>query len=268
MASSRLFLKEHVIAAAAEWDKNPGVNGFKIGRLNAIVYKGKEYPPKAMAAIAYRISSNKILSKDDFAGIKKGKWLLELEKCGFPIVPRKSSIAKSLNRGSGNSDAENNNKEVTEIAVDISKILQRLGNKSKRTKIISTIMARIGQGDFRKILLIKWGNSCSVTGNSCLDLLRASHIQRWADCTGKDEILRLSPENGIILTANLDCLFESGLIGFSNSGKLVKSSRLTVDQAKICGIEKGMALKKTPSKEQAFLLNGHRTRHNLSNRPY
>jgi hypothetical protein len=45
-----------------------------------------------------------------------------------------------------------------------------------------------------------WNHRCSVTGSTTKVALEASHIKRWAD---SNDIERLDPDNGLLLTANL-----------------------------------------------------------------
>lgn len=75
--------------------------------------------------------------------------------------------------------------------------------------------ARVGQGQFRKDLFEVFGGVCPVTGISNPELLIASHIKPWKACTNSE---RVDSENGILLSAMLDQLFDRGLISFSDSG--------------------------------------------------
>ncbi|WP_197706783.1 HNH endonuclease [Burkholderia stabilis] len=86
------------------------------------------------------------------------------------------------------------------------------------------IKARIGQGKFRNALLERWEGSCSVTGISHQGILIASHIKPWSHCESKYE--RWSPANGLLLTPNLDKLFDSGLISFDDDFRMLVSPQL------------------------------------------
>lgn len=85
------------------------------------------------------------------------------------------------------------------------------------------ISARLGQGDFRKKCL-KIYSSCPVTGIDFEPLLRASHIKPWSACQSGKE--RLDPYNGIILSANIDILFDQGWISFYDDGEVLFSKEL------------------------------------------
>lgn len=79
------------------------------------------------------------------------------------------------------------------------------------------IKARVGQGPFRDALIKRWGG-CSVTGCGALGVLVASHIKPWSKCTTPAE--RLGAANGLLLTPNLDRLFDRGLITFDGKFRI------------------------------------------------
>jgi hypothetical protein len=101
------------------------------------------------------------------------------------------------------------------------------------------IKGRIGQGVFRTRLINFWGG-CSVTGCDCLEILVASHIKPWRDCTGKEAI---DPTNGLLLLPNLDRAFDRGLISFDDSGKIIFSDRLDDGLAATLGIHRDMEIR-------------------------
>lgn len=83
------------------------------------------------------------------------------------------------------------------------------------------IQARVGQGSFRKALIEKYHSTCVITGINLPKLLVASHIKPWSVSTNAE---RLSVENGLLLSATYDRLFDSGLITFDKTGKIYISS--------------------------------------------
>jgi hypothetical protein len=95
--------------------------------------------------------------------------------------------------------------------------------------------ARIGQGRFRSDLLEKFKRQCPLTGIKQENLLIASHIKPWNVCTNAE---RLNPENGILLSALADRLFDEGLISFSCHNDLLISPRLSEGDRVKCGIGK------------------------------
>jgi HNH endonuclease len=113
--------------------------------------------------------------------------------------------------------------------------------------------ARIGQGKFRKNLEFVWNNACAVTGCTARRALRASHIKPWAKCENVSE--RLTEDNGILLSANLDALFDAGLIGFDDRGVMLISDQVSIVDRRILGL--GGNLKKIPNPYQAKYLAYH-----------
>lgn len=91
------------------------------------------------------------------------------------------------------------------------------------TSVLTYINARRGQGQFREDLIRVWGGACAVTGIDCRELLIASHIKPWTKSRPRQQ---LDENNGLLLSANLDALFDIGLISFGNDGKMMISPRL------------------------------------------
>jgi len=87
-------------------------------------------------------------------------------------------------------------------------------------------------------------------------LLIASHIKPWRDCTTNKE--SISKYNGLLLTPNLDALFDAGYITFDNEGSIVISPQLSEADKKILGITNEMKLKKIAEGHRKFL-EYHRT---------
>lgn len=90
--------------------------------------------------------------------------------------------------------------------------------------------ARIGQGIFREHLLEKYSNRCIITGIAIPEVLIASHIKPWAVSSNED---RLSVDNGLLLSATYDRLFDSGLISFKKNGEIVISGFISREQREI-----------------------------------
>ena len=95
----------------------------------------------------------------------------------------------------------------------------------KKTETLAITKQRVGQQVFREKLIEYWGGKCVVTGISNLALLRASHIKPWALCNR--DVERMDVFNGLLLSANLDAAFDSGLISFDCSGNMMFSSQLS-----------------------------------------
>ncbi|MET4138430.1 HNH endonuclease [Pedobacter sp. UYP1] len=55
------------------------------------------------------------------------------------------------------------------------------------------------------------------------EILKASHIKPWKDSNNID---RLDPYNGLLLTPNMDSLFNLGFITFENDGQIELSKKV------------------------------------------
>lgn len=117
------------------------------------------------------------------------------------------------------------------------------------------IDARLGQGRFRSDLEKIWNGRCAVTGCPTKAALRASHIKSWALSTDEE---RLDANNGLLLVANLDALFDQFWISFSEIGKMLVSKHLSKDELLILGADG--SLRKSPNARQLKYLEEHRVR--------
>jgi hypothetical protein len=95
------------------------------------------------------------------------------------------------------------------------------------------LTARVGQGEFRKSLIKAYGAKCPITGIENEKLLVASHIKPWNKCTNAE---RLDPDNGILLSALADRLFDQGLVTFENDGSVLMSPTLSESDKIKCGL--------------------------------
>jgi hypothetical protein len=131
---------------------------------------------------------------------------------------------------------------------------------SVQTTTQAVILARIGQGAFRRGLIEQWG-SCAVTGCGVLAALKASHIKPWSHCDDSRE--RLDLNNGLLLIANLDALFDAGLIGFQDSGQMMVAALFPTREWKRLGLSSDMKLRKQPNRKMREYLAYHRELHGL-----
>lgn len=95
------------------------------------------------------------------------------------------------------------------------------------------VAARRGQGLFRQRVLQYWTGRCAVTGCALSPLLVASHIKPWRDSSDSE---RLDGFNGLLLTPNLDRLFDRYLISFDADGTLLVSPRLDAAERQRLGV--------------------------------
>ncbi len=132
--------------------------------------------------------------------------------------------------------------------------IRRIKGVSETTKQ-ALIDARIGQGKFRTELLNHWDSLCAVTGCDQLQILRASHIKPWSESSNSE---RLNAKNGLLLVANLDALFDRGLISFCSNGKMLISKLISRSAQKLLGLP--AALRRPPTPEENVFLEYHRRR--------
>jgi putative restriction endonuclease len=137
------------------------------------------------------------------------------------------------------------------LTTDLRSIFKQNVEQTTKEALVN---ARVGQGKFRQQVLQLWQRQCCVTGSFTKDAIRASHIKPWSESTNEE---RLDPYNGLPLTANLDALFDAGLISFADSGELLVSSKLNDGERKIFRIL-DCSLTKAPSIETTKYLAYHR----------
>ena len=134
----------------------------------------------------------------------------------------------------------------TEVGIsERTRVYKELDQKDRET----IVKARIGQGLFRNLLVAYWGSG-SVTGCRDSRLLIASHIKPWNMCDTKEAI---DEYNGLLLTPNLDKLFDIGLITFNDDGGIRISSKVSVEVKNIFGIHEETRLRKVETGHRSYL---------------
>ena len=119
------------------------------------------------------------------------------------------------------------------------------------TEIERLVRQRVGQDVFREALMKYWGGACAVTGVAVPEVLRASHCKPWAECESDSE--RLDVYNGLLLSANLDALFDRGLITFDDAGGIMISSLLTEEARTSLLLAEGQRLRWLAAPHAPFL---------------
>ena len=127
----------------------------------------------------------------------------------------------------------------------------------KGTEVERLVRQRVGQDVFREALLEYWGGACAVTDLDLPDVLRASHAKPWADCESDEE--RLDVFNGFLLAANLDALFDRGLITFDAVGRLVVAPQLSDEHRNSLRLHEEQHLRWVAPEHLPFL-EWHRTK--------
>ncbi len=191
------------------------------------------YPEIYAAYEAYCISHGTIPNAQQNTRVF---WLIDSD------APRSQHPANNARHATGNADT---------LPLDLENVnSDKTIDETTRQTLID---ARIGQGNFRKNVMMRWEGACAFSGCTTQEALRASHIRPWRDCNNKE---RLDPDNGLMLTANLDALFDRYLISFDDNGKILISSRLSEDEKKILGVRDG-SLRIKPNEEQRSYLTHH-----------
>lgn len=131
----------------------------------------------------------------------------------------------------------------------------RLDSSLSSSEIQALVLARKGQGRFREQVIAQHC-SCIVTGISDTRILKASHIKPWRLCSTSTE--RLDPRNGLLLTPNMDQLFDRGLISFNDDGSIILSSTLSTRDTSAMGLS-ARTIARTPLREHFLYMAYHRS---------
>lgn len=146
---------------------------------------------------------------------------------------------------------ESNVFDVVAAKIEEKKISENVNIST--TERESIVKARIGQGKFREQLLAKYG-SCIISGIDISKALVASHIKPWAVSTNEE---RVSVNNGLLLSATYDRLFDSGLITFANEGKLIISRFVSEENRNKLQIKSGQVYKLQSNMQMENFLEYH-----------
>ena len=130
-------------------------------------------------------------------------------------------------------------------------------NETERTGLV---VSRVGQGYYRQQIIEKWNGTCPITKSNLKSILISSHIVPWSK-SNDDE--RLDVENGILLSPNIDSLFDKHLISFEDNGSIIISSKIDEVNRKSLGINS--QIKIPVSEGMKKYLKRHRERFNEKN---
>ncbi|MGT2505602.1 HNH endonuclease [Cupriavidus basilensis] len=247
MATADDLTADAVRSAAAAWD----AKDFAFKQTHAstgydVWIDGEPYPPKAIGVLAAEALGLAPPTGYGYGTIN-GPWYPKLDELGFSIRPKGESPD-----GEGHRDSRTAS-DVEAVQSDSS-----LDATTKRR----LVDARLGQGRFRSRLEDHWDAGCAVTGIQVRAVLRASHIEPWAK---SDNTARLDPHNGLLLVANLDCLFDRGLISFGDNGALLIGATLQGAPAEALGLSNLVGLRNGGSlhltNERRQYLARHRAAH-------
>lgn len=86
---------------------------------------------------------------------------------------------------------------------------------------LANVKIRIGQSEFRSLVLSNFKSKCCISGISEASLLVASHIIPWSH----DKSKRSDPANGLCLFIEFDKYFDKGFISIADDLSVIVSSR-------------------------------------------
>jgi hypothetical protein len=165
----------------------------------------------------------------------RGPWFLSLDHSGVAVEI--GALPRSSEPGPGLSTFMFANATELHAALDrvyklsmslpeapFARFKAKTANLPRTTEAECMVIQRIGQDIFRDALMDYWGGRCPMTGITEPELLRASHIVPWADCT---DAQRLDVHNGLLLSALWDAAFDRGLISFADNGTVLASPQLS-----------------------------------------
>ena len=166
-----------------------------------------------------------------------------------PKIVRKILLSVPLDKRCKNWDRIFNSigdfSEDSQSDIDDIESNENLGPATK----MALIEARRGQGKFRQNLDNRWDGRCAVTKCTIREVLRASHIKPWKESLNKE---KLDSCNGLLLSANLDALFDKGLISFGNDGEMLVSKLIDKKNIQLLGVPKSIC-KKLNEGEKKYL---------------
>ena len=127
-----------------------------------------------------------------------------------------------------------------ETSLDKKELIKYNYNEPDITEREGLVTSRVGQGTYRKRILERWNNKCSVTNCRTTEILISSHIVPWSKSTKKE---KYDVGNGLLLSPNLDSLFDKHLISFKDSGEIIISNNIDKNDLDVLGINSNMKLR-------------------------
>lgn len=117
------------------------------------------------------------------------------------------------------------------------------------------IKTRVGQSEYRKGLLEKFDAKCAITGITQTNVLVASHIKPWAV---SDKSEKVDIENGLLLSANMDKLFDGGMITFKRDGYIDISPCISQNDREILGLNNDIKIELKDTSSMSKYMEYHR----------
>ena len=124
-------------------------------------------------------------------------------------------------------------------------------NLPRATEAERLVVQRVGQDIFRRGLFEYGDGRCAITGLAVPELLRASHIKPWADCSTDAE--RLDVFNGFLLAPHLDAAFDAGFITIGQDGMVIVSSTLSLEARSVLGLDMPLKIRGLDHAHERYL---------------
>lgn len=140
------------------------------------------------------------------------------------------------------------------IITERRKVKYKKPNETERKGMITS---RVGQGYYRQQIVEKWGGRCPITQCDITEILISSHIVPWSESNDEE---RLDINNGILLSPNIDSLFDKHLISFDNDGNILISNRISFFNRKCLGLRDDIKI--SINTEMKDYLQRHRNKFN------
>jgi hypothetical protein len=154
----------------------------------------------------------------------------------LPSGTPSSSLATTVKRATTSHKKVRTIRSVDDILASMSKITDT--EKDAVTK------QRVGQGYFKELLLNKYSCKCALCSISTKSMLVASHIKEWSVASNTE---KLDENNGLLLCAHHDALFDKHLISFDSSGDVIVSPTLSASEQTQLGIPSIPKITMTPA---------------------
>lgn len=150
--------------------------------------------------------------------------------------------------------ANNKSKKKQRVIKSIAALQTKIASLSTTEKD-SVVKSRVGQGYFRDLLIEKYSCKCVLCNITTRSMLYASHIKAWKDSSNTE---KLDVENGLLLCAHHDGLFDKHLITFDASGNPLVSTTLSTSEQ--TSLNTGSIPSITMSADMAVYMANHRSK--------
>ncbi len=125
-----------------------------------------------------------------------------------------TTLVSNAGRVSKSSFARKRSSKKERYIANICRIKAKIEGLTETEKE-AVIRQRVGQGYFKDLLLSKYGCKCALCTIETKKMLKASHIKAWNKSTNQQ---KLDENNGLLLCAHHDALFDKYLLSFDDNG--------------------------------------------------